>query len=616
MNLMNMSLMTLPLETQVAQRMIVGYDGSAARVDTTSLVSEWLQLGVGGLIFFRETFEQPLDGQTLDNKIEARTVARLIHTLQQLVPENFPVPWMSIDQEGGLIERLPHFLFPSGISPMGITLQHQYQHASNEFCAEVADAIAYHLNLLGFNLNFAPTLDLNINPLNPVIGTRSFGDNPDLAWKLSQIVLDRMKARHILPVVKHYPGHGNSTIDSHSTLPTFQIERREAQIFSQALQAKVPAVMLAHGIWPEIDPDYRVSASASIIQENIRQEQDYQGLLLSDDMCMGAVTQHESPIDAALASFQAGVDVLIYRDPGEMTWAVKNALVQGLESGQLSMTQHHEALARIEASKAGLKRYQPNYTILSPIFKPEAVEAVADHLATRSITMLSPISSSEIAELLPIPLDKHTWVIHPERSSISHYSLDEGSSASLASLLHQLANQDYQEILSLQAMNDADAETDSLMAEAPANVAGSDSKELDSDAFYIDPAVLSAWQNQDKSEDAALPPHPNPLVLIGYDIHSDVELPNTENQASSLIEPSHLVFIAYNSGLYPTQQKAYKILKARFPDAAVILISAGTPYDTEFLPNPDIHLALGSYRPAVLKRLAQTLACYQPEDPA
>ncbi|MBY0450521.1 MAG: hypothetical protein K2X01_07860 [Cyanobacteria bacterium] len=616
MNLMNMSLMNLPLETQVAQRLIVGYDGAAARVDTASLVSEWLQLGVGGLIFFRETFEQPLDGQTLDAHIEARTVARLIHTLQQLVPENFPVPWMSVDQEGGLIERLPHFLFPSGISPMGIALQYQHQQASNEFCAEVADAIAYHLNLLGFNLNFTPTLDLNINPLNPVIGTRSFGENPDLAWKLSQIVLDRMKARHILSVVKHYPGHGNSTLDSHSTRPTFQIDSRESQIFSQALQAKVPAVMLAHGLWPEIDPDCRVSASASIIQENIRQEQGYQGLLFSDDMCMGAVTQHENAVDAALASFQAGVDVLIYRDPGESTWAVKNALVQALESGQLSMTQHQEALARIEMSKASLKKYQPNYTILSPIFKPEAVEAVADHLATRSITMLTPISSSEIAELLPVPLDEHTWVIHPERRSISHYSLDEGSSAGLADLLRELANQDYQESLSLQDLNDAGAETDSLLAEAPASASVSDSKELYSEEFYMDPEVLSAWQHQDSNKDSNLPAHPNPLHLIGYDVHSEVELPNGGNQEHSSIEPSHLVFIAYNSGLYPTQEKAYRTLKERFPDAAVILISAGTPYDTEFLPNPDIHLALGSYRPAVLKRLAQTLACYQPEDPA
>lgn len=407
------------LEEQVAQLLMVGYAGE----HPNPITERFLSLGVGGLIFFRDNLE-PLPN--------AQAVREKLLSLAQRVPDHLPKPFMGIDQEGGQVERLPHTLFPTGLTPHAIALSKN----PLDLARQQYRQMARHLRQLGFTLDFFPTLDVNLNPENPIIGVRSFGDNPTTVWTLSQIALQEFEQAGLIAVGKHFPGHGNGTVDSHLDLPTLHFTETELWPFRQAIEAGLPAMLVAHGYYPALQntPEERSlpsSASSAVIQDLLRTRCGFNGVVITDDLCMGAITKHRSPVEAALTSIHAGVDLLLYKKSTQDEWDVFETLVNAFKTGQLPMSRLHESLTRIEELKNRLARHGTPYFETAD-FLPEACSAQALRFAQAGLNMLD-----GNAALLPLNPQQPLLLVHPDRREMGNYAFDVPTSAELPGILKQ-----------------------------------------------------------------------------------------------------------------------------------------------------------------------------------
>jgi beta-N-acetylhexosaminidase len=250
-----------------------------------------------------------------------------------------------VDQEGGPVERLtpeqcpglPSFAAMARLGPDWV-----YQSALQQ---------AQALRRLGFNLNFTPCLDVNTQPNNPVIGVRSFSANATVVVACANAVVKAYAQCGLMTVGKHFPGHGGGSVDSHEALPVLPLT---AEHLAPFLGVPVPAVMLAHGYYAEAceTPDTPASLSQRVIQGLLRQQMGFDGVTLTDDLQMGAI--QGDPVEVAIQAMAAGNDILLYREAGEREWAVLQGVVNALQTGRLSIRDHHAALARITDAKERL----------------------------------------------------------------------------------------------------------------------------------------------------------------------------------------------------------------------------------------------------------------------
>lgn len=407
------------LAEKVAQLFMVGYTGETPQ----SLTYRFLERGVGGLIFFRDNFE-PLP--------DARAVEELLIDLRHRVPAHLPTPLLGIDQEGGQVERLPHRYFPTTLTPHAVAHSPQPEALARSLYKQMAQ----HLRALGFTLDFFPTLDVNLNRHNPIIGVRSFGDDPQAVWRFSEIALQEFSQAGLLTAGKHFPGHGNGTVDSHLDLPTLHFTEEELWPFRQAIQSGIPAILVAHGYYPALQttPEERQlpsSASPVVIQKLLRQQLGFDGIVITDDMCMGAITKHRDPVEAALASLQAGVDILLYKQSTETEWQVYEAVIQAFSEGRLPMSQLEKSLTRILQWKNWLAAQPPSPLTLQD-FSPEVLQRVTEPLAQAGIGLVHGSSQA-----IQVDLDAPLLVIHPDRRVMGNYAFDVDSSPDLDILLKQ-----------------------------------------------------------------------------------------------------------------------------------------------------------------------------------
>ncbi|WP_303672974.1 glycoside hydrolase family 3 N-terminal domain-containing protein [Vampirovibrio chlorellavorus] len=443
----------LTLAEQVAQLFMVGYEG----LTPNPITHRFLERGVGGLIFFRDNFDA-LPQQT------PQAVADLTEKLQASVPAHLPHMLMGIDQEGGQVERLPHTLFPTALSPRAVALAP----AAEPLAQSMYQSIAQHLRALGLNLNFFPTLDVNLQAENPIIGVRSFGDDPETVWRFADIALRAFAAEKLIAVGKHFPGHGNGTVDSHLDLPTLHFSEVELQPFQQAIEAGVPVMLVAHGYYPalqttEAERQLPSSASPAVIQGLLRERCGFQGVIITDDMCMGAITKHRNPVEAALASLKAGVDILLYKQSTEAEWAVYEAVLAAFESGVLPLSQLQDSLHRI----ARLKAHYLAEVRTSPItLTPTDCAQQARNWAEQGISLLA-----GSADALPLPLEAPLLLVHPERTGMGNYAFDVPTSPSLEYYLEK-AGFNHLEGLTYPAKQafEAQALCDGLTTSAPETV--------------------------------------------------------------------------------------------------------------------------------------------------
>ncbi|MBX2800055.1 MAG: beta-N-acetylhexosaminidase [Myxococcales bacterium] len=277
---------------RAGQRLLLGFDGLAVDEDLRRLVAE---IRPAGFLLF---------GRNLDG---LEQVSQLTEELASLVNPHHPA-LLAVDQEGGRVSHLPA---PATAFPSMRTVA-----KAHGTTARVAAAIAREVRACGFNLNFAPVADVDSNPDNPVIGDRSFGSRPEAVAEHVATFVHAHQAEHVIACAKHFPGHGDTDVDSHLALPL--VARSESSLravelvpFRAAVDAGVGAVMTAHVVLTAFDPELPATLSPRVLPRVLRQELSYDGVVFSDDLTMRAIADHWSIEEQAARTTEATVDVLV-----------------------------------------------------------------------------------------------------------------------------------------------------------------------------------------------------------------------------------------------------------------------------------------------------------------
>ncbi|MEZ4884473.1 MAG: glycoside hydrolase family 3 protein [Chitinophagales bacterium] len=346
---------SVSLDVKLGQMLIMGFRGLTVS-DDAPIVQAIKYLHLGGVVLFdlhvptRQT--EPL--RNIESPIQ---VKKLIEDLQSYAE----IPLLvTVDQEGGIIRRLKEKDgFPK-------TVSHQYLGELNN-----TDSTFYHttilasaLQKLGFNMNLAPVVDVNVNPDNPIIGKleRSFSSDPAEVFKHAYYYINAHHKQKVLTCLKHFPGHGSSTADSHLGLVdvTNTWNAEEAIPYQNLINAKlVDAIMTAHVFNTHLDSLYPATLSKKVITDGLRKGMNYDGVIISDDMNMGAITQHygfEKGIELAI---NAGVDILCFGNNSEvydpnLPQKAFDALKKLVQEGKIPEQRIDESYQRIMALKGKL----------------------------------------------------------------------------------------------------------------------------------------------------------------------------------------------------------------------------------------------------------------------
>jgi len=321
----------MSLEEKIGQMLITSFSGTRMTRKTRQLIET---KHIGGFILFSANLKDGLQPSVaLLN--ELKTANR-----------NQPVPlFLSVDQEGGRVSRLPDAFRKM---PPAQTVGQTHDPRLAE---QMGVLIAHQLQALGFNMNFAPVLDVASNPDNKVIGNRSFDANPELVAAMGTAMMDGLRSGGIIPVIKHFPGHGDTSADSHVELPVLhktadQLAQQELLPFRHAIQSGAEAVMVAHILFPAIDPDSPSSLSKAMINGLLRDKLGFEGVVITDDLAMGAIARHYGMAEAALRAIEAGGDLVLISD-AKAVGEIHARLLNEVHRGQLSEDRIDESVKRI-----------------------------------------------------------------------------------------------------------------------------------------------------------------------------------------------------------------------------------------------------------------------------
>jgi len=317
------------LRRQVGQLLIAGFDGHQLPVELVTLAREF---GLGGVILFARNIADP------------EQVAEVAFEASRLVPD-LPL-WVSVDQEGGRVARLqaPFTRWP----PMATLGRSGDVRLAERF----ARALAAELKAVGITLDYTPVLDILTNPKNPVIGDRALAESAEEVARLGAAIVRTLQGEGIAACGKHFPGHGDTSTDSHHELPLVEhpIERlRQVEFvpFRAAVDAQVATIMTAHVLLPAIDEERPASLSRRIVQTLLREELGYQGVIICDDLEMKAIANEYAVPAAGVLAVEAGCDaMLICSGDHDAQAATLEAIVHAVEDDRLRLSRVEDALAR------------------------------------------------------------------------------------------------------------------------------------------------------------------------------------------------------------------------------------------------------------------------------
>lgn len=328
----------MTLEEKVGQLFIAGFYGTEDGDYVDSLIRDEK---VGGLIFFGR------------NVGTAEELVSLVNDLRAKNGDYIPL-FFSVDQEGGAVERLP-----DEVSPLEDAYTYG-QSGSSEVGYALGQVLARECAAFGFNLDFAPSLDIWSNPENTVIGTRAFGTTAEAVEKVGPWAAYGLMDGGVIPVVKHFPGHGDTAVDSHVGLPTVsktvdELLTSELIPFQSAIAGRegegVPAVMVAHILMTAIDPDHPASLSQAVVTGLLREQLGFDGVVFTDDLTMGAITENYGLDEAAVLALEAGCDVLLVcHNEGDVALA-RQAVLGAVASGRLTEERIDQSVYRILSLK-------------------------------------------------------------------------------------------------------------------------------------------------------------------------------------------------------------------------------------------------------------------------
>jgi beta-N-acetylhexosaminidase len=319
----------MKLRQKIGQLLMAGFEGTRPSKAITRLIKEYQ---IGGVILFARNIESPTQ------------LAHLTRSLQRLSPE---APLLvAVDQEGGRVSRLPppFTQFPSA-RVIG-------ECDSVPLTYSLAEAMAKELRAVGINMNMAPVLDVDTCPKNPIIGDRAFGKSPTLVSKLGLAVIAGLQDNHVIACGKHFPGHGDTTADSHKELPKVnhplkRLLEIELRPFIHAAENRLASMMTAHVLYKQIDDKFPATLSKKIINRLLRNGIKFDGLVATDDLEMKAISDNYRIEEAALKAVQAGCDLLLVCKSEEAQQATLETLIRGAEKKSIGEARILSALNRI-----------------------------------------------------------------------------------------------------------------------------------------------------------------------------------------------------------------------------------------------------------------------------
>ncbi|MFI4952135.1 MAG: beta-N-acetylhexosaminidase [Burkholderiales bacterium] len=269
-----------------------------------------------------------------------------------------PRALIALDQEGGAVFRaafLPHAPAAMALGAVG----------DAALAARVGAAVARGVKSLGFNWNFAPVLDVNNNPANPVIAVRSFSSHPSVVTRLAGAWMRGALRERVACCIKHFPGHGDTRVDSHLDLPVVDKSRRALQAMElapfHALQAKAPAIMTAHIVYPQIDAEHPATLSRHLLRGLLRDDWGYDGVIITDSLLMQAIRRRYRYDRAAVLALQAGADMVIALGTRDEQAATVRALAAALDDGRLVPAELRRSQQRLDALAARFPVRRPVY---------------------------------------------------------------------------------------------------------------------------------------------------------------------------------------------------------------------------------------------------------------
>ena len=315
------------------------------RVEALDLTSSYTQTA-GSSVLTDGFSRYPCGGVTLfaaniKNPDQIKEFTKFLHGMG-----NYPL--ICVDEEGGRVARIANnsnfnVVKYSSMAAVGAT-------GDPKNAYNAGDNIGGYLALYGFDVDLAPVSDVNTNPENVVIGDRAFGSSPQLVADMASQFLAGLQKNYVEGCLKHFPGHGDTKADTHygyaESLKTWnELDNCEMIPFRKGIQSGVQLVMTAHICLPNVTGDQTpATVSSVILQDKLRGELGFKGIIITDSMAMGAITQQFSPEEAAISALEAGVDIVL--DPADYPSAFE-AVVAAVESGRISQAQLDERVGRV-----------------------------------------------------------------------------------------------------------------------------------------------------------------------------------------------------------------------------------------------------------------------------
>lgn len=337
----------MTIDEKIGQMLMLGFEGYSINDDIKELIQNH---HIGGLIVFERNIK------------DSDQLLSLINSLKQINTSSLPLI-LSVDEEGGRVTRMPsEFVkIPSKQTIGNIN--------SEDLAFKIGSIIGERIGSFGFNMALTPVLDINSNPNNPVIADRAYGTQPELVARLAIQEMKGIKEQCVIPVVKHFPGHGDTSVDSHIGLPILnhplqRLKDFELVPFDEAIKNGADVVMVAHILIADIDADNPSSLSKAVITDLLRHHMNFDGVVISDDLTMGAITENMDLGQAAIKAVNAGSDIILVCHGYHDQIAIIKALKTAVEQGDISRQRIDQSVYRIISLK---QKYKLNDNFIQSI---------------------------------------------------------------------------------------------------------------------------------------------------------------------------------------------------------------------------------------------------------
>ncbi|HDR14830.1 MAG TPA: beta-N-acetylhexosaminidase [Desulfobacteraceae bacterium] len=339
---MNSTLELSELNTMIGSLFTVGIASTEPDRNALALIRDHK---VGGIILFARNIENPLQVASLCSRLQEEAIAAT----------GVPL-FLAVDQEGGRVARLKEpFTLQPGASEIGQSREPLQQ------AARFASVTAAEMSLVGLNMDMAPVLDVPSGEPERHLAGRTFGTNPENVAALGVKVIQELQRRKIFAVAKHFPGLGKAGLDPHHLLPIIdspaaEMEERDLVPFRAAIKAGVCGIMTSHAVYPGLDPGTPATLSRKIITDLLRKKLGFRGLVITDDLEMGAVAGGPGVARSAVAAFQAGGDILLVCENHERIVESIDAVKRAVLRGDIPALRLRESAERIHRAKAAIPK--------------------------------------------------------------------------------------------------------------------------------------------------------------------------------------------------------------------------------------------------------------------